>query len=54
MGIIGGSGLDDPANKILNDRVEIPQKSVENEFGSPSSNLYHGKIGDVEVVLLSR
>ncbi|OGC21212.1 methylthioadenosine phosphorylase [candidate division WOR-1 bacterium RIFOXYB2_FULL_42_35] len=49
IGIIGGSGLDDP--QILQD----PQiKEVDNKFGQPSSSLTCGKIDGVEVVILAR
>lgn len=49
IGIIGGSGLEDP--KILQ---EISKKSMETRWGSPSSQLTCGFIGGVEVVILSR
>ncbi len=49
IGIIGGSGLDDPA--ILEGAVEI---EVHTEFGAPSSVLTCGTIGGVEVVVLAR
>ena len=49
VGIIGGSGLDDP--KILKDAVD---KEVSNKFGEPTSPLKCGKIGGVEVVILAR
>ena len=49
VGIIGGSGLDDP--KILKDATD---KEVSNKFGSPTSPLKCGKIGGVEVVILAR
>ncbi|BCL61054.1 hypothetical protein DGMP_17470 [Desulfomarina profundi] len=49
IGIIGGSGLDDP------DLIENPELvSVETEFGEPSSTLLCGKIGGVETCLLAR
>lgn len=49
IGIIGGSGLDDP--QILKD----PQiKEVDNKFGQPSSSLTCGKIDGVEVVIIAR
>ena len=44
IGIIGGSGLDDP--DILKDYKEI---EVETPYGKPSSALVCGKIKDVEV-----
>src|SRR3989339_1838593 len=49
IGIIGGSGLDDP--QILKE----PQiKEVGTKFGRPSSALTIGKIEGVEVVILAR
>lgn len=49
IGIIGGSGLDDP--QILK-HPEI--KEATNKHGQPSSNLTCGKIDGVEVVILAR
>lgn len=49
IGIIGGSGLDDP--KILKDAKEI---EVMTPFGKPSSLLTIGTINDVDVVLIAR
>ncbi|MFH1054446.1 MAG: S-methyl-5'-thioadenosine phosphorylase [Candidatus Woesearchaeota archaeon] len=49
IGIIGGSGLDDP--KILKDAKEI---EVETEFGKPSSPLKIGTIEGIDVVILAR
>jgi len=49
IGIIGGSGLEDP--KILKDAKEIDATT---KFGSPSSTLTTGKIGNADVVILSR
>lgn len=49
IGIIGGSGLDDP--NILEDQEEI---QVDTPFGKPSSSLKIGKIKGVDVVLLAR
>ena len=49
IGIIGGSGLDDP--KILNDAKEI---EVNTPYGKPSSALTVGKINDIDVVLIAR
>jgi len=49
IGIIGGSGLEDP--KILKDSKEI---EVVTKFGKPSSPLKIGKIGGIDVVILSR
>ncbi len=49
IGIIGGSGLDNP--QIIQDAVD---KEVETPFGRPSSPLKIGKINGREVVLLAR
>ena len=49
IGIIGGSGLDDP--QILRDARE---ERVVTPWGEPSSPLRHGTIEDVECVLLAR
>jgi len=49
VGIIGGSGLDNP--DILENRRE---EFVETIFGKPSDALIHGTIGNVECVLLAR
>ena len=49
IGIIGGSGLDDP--DILKDAKDI---EVNTEFGAPTSPLKTGKIHDVDVVLIAR
>lgn len=49
IGIIGGSGLEDP--NILKDPNEV---KVSTPYGDPSSALITGKINDVEVVILSR
>jgi 5'-methylthioadenosine phosphorylase len=49
IGIIGGSGLDDP--EILDDAHAI---EVETSYGKPSSQLTCGKIKAVEVVILAR
>ena len=49
IGIIGGSGLDNP--DILKDVEEV---DAETPYGKPSSSLKTGKIGDVDVVLLAR
>ncbi len=49
IGVIGGSGLDDP------DLMENPDKlEVETKFGKPSSNLLSGTINGVEVLILAR
>jgi 5'-methylthioadenosine phosphorylase len=49
VGIIGGSGLDDP--KILQ---EVSEKAVETPYGKPSSVLTLGQINGTDVVLLAR
>ena len=49
LGIIGGSGLDDP--DILKNKKE---KEVTTPFGKPSSVLTIGKISDIDVVILAR
>ncbi|XP_043255259.1 S-methyl-5'-thioadenosine phosphorylase [Colletes gigas] len=54
VGIIGGSGLNDPQNQILNCSTITTRLAAKNDFGVPSSNLYHGNINGVDVVLLSR
>ncbi|OAD59328.1 S-methyl-5'-thioadenosine phosphorylase, partial [Eufriesea mexicana] len=54
VGIIGGSGLDDTQNQILQCELVTSREKAKNEFGLPSSDLYHGKLNGVDVVLLSR
>ena len=49
IGIIGGSGLDDP--DILQDPKTV---EVDTEYGQPSSSLMTGRIAGVEAVLLAR
>lgn len=49
IGVIGGSGLETP--EILEN---FSQKEVDTPFGKPSSPLTTGKIGSVEVVIISR
>lgn len=49
IGIIGGSGLDDP--KLLQDYLE---KEVKTPYGKPSSKLSCGKIKGVEVCIIAR
>lgn len=49
IGIIGGSGLEDP--EILSD----PEENISaNQYGLPSSSLISGNIRGVEVVIISR
>src|SRR3989344_6504415 len=49
IGIIGGSGLDDPG--ILDNYKEV---EMDTPFGKPSDSLVTGKIKDKEVVILAR
>jgi 5'-methylthioadenosine phosphorylase len=49
VGIIGGSGLDNP--EILKDSREI---EVFTDYGKPSSPLKVGKIGSADVVIIAR
>jgi 5'-methylthioadenosine phosphorylase len=49
IGIIGGSGLDDP--KLLDNYQELDGS---NKFGQPSSKLISGQLNGAEVVFLSR
>ncbi len=49
IGIIGGSGLDDP--QIL---ANAHEKEIETPYGHPSSLLTVGKINGVDVMLLAR
>ena len=47
--IIGGSGFENP--DLLKDQHEV---KVETPYGAPSSTFKTGKIGEVEVAVLSR
>jgi len=49
IGIIGGSGLDDP--NLLEDYSE---RDINTPYGKPSSLITCGKIGEVEVCILAR
>lgn len=49
IGVIGGSGLDDP--KLMKD---IKEKVVKTPYGNPSSPLTVGKIEGVDTVILAR
>ena len=49
IAIIGGSGLEDPA--ILKDPEDI---YIETPYGEPTSGFKCGKIGGVDVAILSR
>lgn len=49
IGIIGGSGLDDP--KILINSVE---REIKTPYGKPASKLIEGKISGKKVVILAR
>ncbi|XP_003701892.1 S-methyl-5'-thioadenosine phosphorylase [Megachile rotundata] len=54
IGIIGGSGLNNPQNQILDNCKIITREEAKNDFGLPSSDLYQGYSNGVEVILLSR
>ncbi|HMK55943.1 MAG TPA: hypothetical protein VK448_04840, partial [Dissulfurispiraceae bacterium] len=49
IGIIGGSGMDDP--RLMKN---IREKSVKTPYGNPSSGLTTGRIEGVDVVILAR
>ena len=49
IGIIGGSGLDDP--KLL---ANFEEKELETPYGKPAAKLICGKLGGQEVVILAR
>jgi 5'-methylthioadenosine phosphorylase len=49
VGIIGGSGMDDP--RLMKGRKE---KTVKTPYGSPSSALTVGRVSGVETVILAR
>ena len=49
VGIIGGSGLDDP--KLLQ---EYHEENIETKYGRPSSPVLCGKISGVDVCIISR
>jgi 5'-methylthioadenosine phosphorylase len=49
IGIIGGSGLDNP-NLLEN----YEEKEIETRFGNPSSKIVSGKISGVEVCIIAR
>ncbi|MEW5744531.1 MAG: S-methyl-5'-thioadenosine phosphorylase [Nitrospirota bacterium] len=49
VGIIGGSGMDDP--RLMKDKKE---KKVKTPYGAPSSALTTGKIHGVDTVILAR
>lgn len=49
VGIIGGSGLDDP--KLLENYEE---KQVETPYGEPSSSIACGKLHDTEICIIAR
>ncbi|XP_014208413.1 S-methyl-5'-thioadenosine phosphorylase [Copidosoma floridanum] len=54
IGIIGGSGLEDPANQFFKSNEVFKNEDAKNEFGLPSSHLCQGTIAGIDVVLLSR
>ena len=49
VGIIGGSGLDDP--EMLNGTRQV---DVDTPFGKPSSALMCGRLNGAEVVMVAR
>ena len=49
IGIIGGSGLDDP--ELI---IDYEEKEIETPYGKPSSKISCGKINGVEVCILAR
>lgn len=49
VGIIGGSGLDDP--RLMKD---IREKKLKTPYGSPSSPLTIGKINGIDTIILAR
>jgi 5'-methylthioadenosine phosphorylase len=49
IGIIGGSGLDDP--NLISDYEE---REIETPYGKPSSKITCGKISGVEVCIIAR
>ena len=49
IGIIGGSGLDDP--KLIQ---HYEEKEIDTPYGRPSSSITQGKISNVDVCILAR
>jgi len=49
IGIIGGSGMDDP--RLMKN---IKEKTIKTPYGKPSSALTTGKIDGIDVVILAR
>ena len=49
IGIIGGSGLDNPV--ILKNAVETDHQTL---YGSPSSTVLEGKMGEIDVAIIAR
>lgn len=54
VGIICGSGLGNFMEKTFVCNTISNREEIENAFGYPTSNLYHGCINGVDVTLLSR
>lgn len=54
VGIISGSGLGDSIHNVFKYSSTTKREDAKNDFGYPSSDLYHGCIEGVDVVLLSR
>jgi 5'-methylthioadenosine phosphorylase len=49
VGVIGGSGLYE-----MEGMTEVQEVAVETPYGKPSDDFVIGKLGDVELVFLSR
>lgn len=54
VGIICGSGLGNSVEETFDYSSTSNREDIKNSFGYPTSNLYHGHINGVDVVLLSR
>ncbi|XP_011171822.1 S-methyl-5'-thioadenosine phosphorylase [Solenopsis invicta] len=54
VGLICGSGLGETLHKTFNCSSVTSRENAKNDFGCPSSDLYHGCIDGVNVVLLAR
>ncbi|XP_012529812.1 S-methyl-5'-thioadenosine phosphorylase [Monomorium pharaonis] len=54
VGLICGSGLGETLHKTFNCSSTTSRENAKNDFGYPSSDLYHGCIDGVNVVLLAR
>jgi len=54
IGIICGSGLGESLHETFNCSSTTTRENAKNDFGHPSSDLSHGCIGGVNIVLLAR